>query len=89
MAETDNITLDAIKFLEMKCKSCNARIPYPLNQAKAKPLPCVCPNCHKEWMKPHGDADCFIRNLAKWKLVIEKEGSDLGVELRLEIAKGD
>ncbi len=89
MSEKVYVTLDALTSLEMKCKSCDAKIHYPLNQAKAKPLQYMCPKCHKPWMKLHGDADCFIRNLAKWKLVIEKEGSDLGVELRVEIATSD
>lgn len=89
MEEKVHVSLDAIKFLEFKCKECNEIVRYPLNQPKAKPLPYVCPRCHKPWMKPHGDADCFLRNLAKWKLVIEKEGPSLGVRLRLEIAKSE
>lgn len=89
MGEKGYITLDALKSLEMKCKSCSTKIHYPLNQAKARAVHYVCPNCHEPWMTPHGDADCFIRNLAKWKLVDQNEGSDLGVELTLEIATGD
>lgn len=91
MAEKAYVTLDAIKSLEMKCKnkSCDATISYPLSQLRAQPLHYLCPVCHEPWMKPDGDADQFIRNLAKWKLVLENEGSDLGVELRLEIAAGN
>ena len=88
MAEKVYITLDALTSLEMKCKSCDAKIHYSLNQAKAKALQYMCPKCHEPWMTVGGDADEFIRNLAKWKLVNEKEGPNLGVELRLEISTG-
>lgn len=87
MDEKVYVNLDALKSLDIKCKDCNTTVHYPLNQPKAKRLLYECPSCHKPWMKPHGDADCFIRNLAKWKLVMGKEGSNLGVELRLVIDK--
>lgn len=89
MDEKVYVSLDSLKSLDIKCKGCNTTVHYPLNQPKAIPLLYVCPTCHKPWMKPHGDADCFIRNLAKWKLVVQNEGSNLGAELGLVICKGE
>ena len=89
MERQSYINPSEIVSLKVTCKSCGYTGSFSLDQVKSGAVPYACPHCPKQWIKPRGYADNFIRNLAKWKLVTEKEGSDLGVELRLEIATGE